>query len=276
MRTTKEVTEHDLSEAELWSRYGRDRGMEERNALLVRYMPLVKRIAKRIARRVPREVLLEDLEQVGSVGLLKGIEAYDPSRGVPFPCYASRRIHGAILDELRAADWVPRKVRRRARAEALAAGAPEAADGREPVSYDVQTTMKPTPELGRRWAAASKVVSLLTMSSLTVDLGRDPRAVETENCWQDHQSPDPCEVAIRNEVIDTLHTELSERQMTLLRLHYFEHRPCRDIAQHFGVSERRVYEMRAEIIRRLGTSANRSDRGRAARRPVASGGRTRR
>jgi RNA polymerase sigma factor for flagellar operon FliA len=102
--------------AQMWTVYRATRDRSLRDQLVLSYASLVKHVAGRVAVGLPPSVDRADLVSAGTVGLLEAIERYDPARGVPFESYAIGRIRGAIVDELRAADWVPRSVRAKARA----------------------------------------------------------------------------------------------------------------------------------------------------------------
>lgn len=261
MRKQDQSADGTASESELWDKYRDGRGIAERNAILLRHMPLVSRIAKYVHQRLPREVHVDDLVQVGSVGLMRAVEAYDPARGVPFPLYASRRIRGAILDDLRSADWVPRRVRQRVKAEVEAAEALEVELGRKPSPEEVRDSVKLPPDFRGPWAAASRVAAQLNLSSLNVDFGHGGTAPGMEDGWADPRSADPCDVAMRRELVDALLSGLTERQMTFVQLHYFKHRSFQDVARHLGVSERWAFKLGEQVARRIGTLADGGDRG---------------
>ena len=112
MRTT-EPTEHEL--ADLWSEYKSTASPRSRDVLIVHYSPLVKYVAGRVAVGLPQNVEQSDLVSYGMFGLIDAIDKFEPDRGFKFETYAISRIKGAILDELRSIDWVPRSVRSKVR-----------------------------------------------------------------------------------------------------------------------------------------------------------------
>ncbi|MCL6614847.1 MAG: sigma-70 family RNA polymerase sigma factor, partial [Firmicutes bacterium] len=105
----------ESGEQELWQEYFRTRSKAAREALILKYAPLVKYVAGRVAIGLPPNVDLDDLVSFGIFGLIDAIEKYDPDRGIKFETYAISRIKGAIIDELRSIDWVPRSIRFKAR-----------------------------------------------------------------------------------------------------------------------------------------------------------------
>src|SRR6266851_1689739 len=126
------VTHVDVDVPQLWRDYQTHKGVEHRNQLVEIYLPLVKYNAERIWSRLPDGVELDDLISAGIFGLMDAIEAFDPTRGVKFETYCVPRIRGAMLDELRTMDWVPRLVRSKASKMEAARKELEAALGRPP------------------------------------------------------------------------------------------------------------------------------------------------
>ncbi|MDC3283159.1 sigma-70 family RNA polymerase sigma factor [Planctomycetota bacterium] len=97
----------------LWSEYRDDERIEARNALIEYYRPFANMVARRLKSKLPRSVEYGDLESAGDVGLIQAVQKFDPSRGVPFEAFCNYRVRGAIIDELRRHDWVPRPMRTR-------------------------------------------------------------------------------------------------------------------------------------------------------------------
>ena len=116
MATQVSVPADSADLSEVWAAYQATRGRALREQLVLHYTPLVKHVAARVAVGLPSSVDRADLVSAGTLGLLEAIERFDAGRGAPFESYAMARIRGAIVDELRAADWVPRSVRAKARA----------------------------------------------------------------------------------------------------------------------------------------------------------------
>ncbi|MGL5147924.1 MAG: sigma-70 family RNA polymerase sigma factor, partial [Plesiomonas shigelloides] len=115
---------------------------QDRNSLLMRHVPLVKRIACHLMGRLPPSVLLEDLVQAGMIGLLEAQQNYDASKGASFETYAGIRIRGAMLDEIRRGDWIPRSVHRNSRSITEAIENLEKQLGRDPRDHEVAAYME--------------------------------------------------------------------------------------------------------------------------------------
>ena len=124
---------------EVWAEFKRSGDQGLRNRLIERYFYLVKVIGNRIAARLPRSIDVQDLRSAGVFGLIRAIENFDITRGTRFESYCATRVHGAILDELRAQDWVPRLVRNRADKYRKALSALKQRLGRDPSTREVKT-----------------------------------------------------------------------------------------------------------------------------------------
>src|SRR5437773_10326179 len=130
------ATHVDVDVQQLWRDYRAEPTVELRNQLLELYLPLVKYNAERIWARLPEGVELDDLISAGVFGLMDAIDAFDMTRGVKFETYCVPRIRGAMLDELRTMDWVPRLVRSKASKLGQATKQPEARLGRAPTEHE--------------------------------------------------------------------------------------------------------------------------------------------
>ncbi|MEE8578120.1 MAG: sigma-70 family RNA polymerase sigma factor, partial [candidate division Zixibacteria bacterium] len=140
---TRRVKRWDVTERD-WSRYQRLKSEETRKNLLSKYIPLVRNVATRMAMGFPRSVELNDLVSTGVIGLIEAFKNFDPERGVKFETYAVPRIRGAILDELRALDWVPRSTRAKSREIERAHMALENDLGRPPEKTELAKRMNLT------------------------------------------------------------------------------------------------------------------------------------
>ena len=111
MQMRKKVDPADIA---MWREFKRTNDLVLRNTLIEKYLPLVRYIAERVLSKLPQSIQLDDLQSAGVLGLMDAVRGYDPERGVKFETYCTTRIRGAILDELRSTDWVPRIVRSKA------------------------------------------------------------------------------------------------------------------------------------------------------------------
>jgi len=156
------VMDEDVSK--LWEGYRATGAPGLRNRLVERYLPLVKYNAERIGAKLPDEVDLQDLMSAGVFGLVDAIDSFDLNRGVKFETYCAPRIRGAILDELRSMDWVPRLVRSRAHRLDQATRILQAQMGRAPTTDELADHMKMPPDEFDRLIRDSRAVSQVSLS----------------------------------------------------------------------------------------------------------------
>jgi RNA polymerase sigma factor FliA len=214
-------------------------GVEERVAA---NLPLVGHLVRKTLSRVPGHVSHDDLTSAGMLALVQAAKAYDGERGASFATYASLRIRGALVDELRGLDWATRSVRRRARQVDDARGQIATALGRPAEQHEVAAALGiGVGELDahREDLARASVVSLQAFEQRSVD---DLLPAQTVT---------PAEIMEQRERVAYLHDaveQLPDRLRTVVRSHFFEDRPMAQIAERLGVSESRVSQLRAEAV----------------------------
>src|SRR5579871_2062978 len=159
------ITRVEVDIADVWTQFKKDQTNQElRNTLIERFLPLVKYNAERVWSKLPEGVDLNDLISAGVFGLMDAIEAFDMTRGVKFETYCVPRIRGAMLDELRTMDWVPRLVRSKASKVETARKAAEAQLGRPPADHEIAEKLQiPTEELEAMVGEAT-AVSLVSLN----------------------------------------------------------------------------------------------------------------
>jgi RNA polymerase sigma factor for flagellar operon FliA len=242
-------------EVVLWREYARatargagDRRVRDR--LVVHYTPLVRQVASKLGARLPSHVELADLVQSGVFGLIEAIERFRPDHGVRFEVYAAQRIRGAILDELRSQDWVPRLVRDRARELAYGRERLEARLGRQATEAELAV------ELGVPLADVDTASSPLRMVSIDAVLQRAAESGVSVSV-ADAPAGDDTDPVARLEVSEnrrTLHRSLAnleERDRQVLLLSYVENVTLARIGELLGVTESRVCKLRSRAINRL-------------------------
>jgi RNA polymerase sigma factor FliA len=238
----------------LWRDYRRsqDRGIRDR--LILSYAPLVKYVAGRLGSGLPAHVDEEDLVSYGLLGLMGAIERYDPDRDVKFETYAVARIRGAIFDELRALDWVPRSVRSRARDIERAIAELEKKHMRAPTDEEIAAKVGITEgeletslsEIGRTSIAA--LDELWTISSSGGD------QVALIDTIEDTTGPEPQSALAQTELKEALGegiARLPEREKLVVTLYYYEELTLREIGEVLGVTESRISQLHTKAILRL-------------------------
>ena len=216
---------------------------KERNDIVMEYTPLVRFVAKKIASRLPANMEIDDLISCGMLGLIDAVEKFDPERAVLFKTYAEHRIRGAILDELRAQDWVPRSVREMIKMVDSTSKKLEANLGRRASTVEMCDELKMELDEFYRLMNNIKPVKVLNINELT-DTTVNRLYEKTVN--NDFLDIDPLAMMtgksgkkrIQNEIAN-----LPERERTILLLYYFEQVNLREIGEILDLSESRVSQL---------------------------------
>ncbi|HYE94204.1 MAG TPA: FliA/WhiG family RNA polymerase sigma factor [Terriglobales bacterium] len=249
-----------IQDLEVWRGYRRTRDPAVRDTLVEKHLVLVKYAAARVAGRLPSHFRLDDLYSAGLVGFLAAIDDYDPERNVEFGAYASRRIRGAILDELRRLDCVPRRVRRLAREAARAIGILTQRLGRSPTDEEIAGEMGLDPDAYREWLSEG-----VTLISLDADADSEHGA-SVMDALEDPDTPDPVQAlegAERRALLGKLIDKLPPRERQVVSLYYHEELTMLEIGKVLGITESRVSQIHSSAILRLQASLRRTTRVRA-------------
>ena len=219
-----------------------------RNALVLRHYTLVQRIARQIHSRLPQSVELDDLISVGVVGLIESIARYNPSRGVPFDTYARHRIRGAILDALRAVDWVPHSVRRKAQSIEHARRSLRAERGRTPTEREMAERLGIELDDYRNLVRDSEIRQLLSLDAPAANDNPTPlvEQVASDSDLEEKTGEDELRTLVMGAV-----SRLPEREATALTLYYFHELPLKVVGEHLGVTESRACQLCGQGVKRL-------------------------
>lgn len=250
--STTAITAQDV--ALLWKRYGEDGDPAVREQLILHYAPLVKYVAGRVSVGMPAHVEHADLVSYGIFGLMDAIERFEPDRGYKFETYAVSRIRGAIIDELRSVDWVPRSVRTRARQVEAAMQRLEADLRRSPSEQEL------AEELAWRLDELQDTLARMSMTSIAaldevLDVGDGDR-ITLVDTLQDLTAVLPDESlddAETKRLLRQTLTRLTEREQTVLGLYYFEGMTLAQIGDVLGVTESRVCQIHTKAVLSLRT-----------------------
>jgi RNA polymerase sigma factor for flagellar operon FliA len=239
----------------LWRSYRASPGDKAlRDRLILTYAPLVKYVAGRLGSGLPAHVEEEDLVSYGLLGLIGAIERYDPNRDVKFETYAITRIRGAIIDELRALDWVPRSVRARAREIERAIAALEAKLHRPPTDEEIAEKIGITgDELEDSLTDISRS-SIAALDELWTVGGSGGDQVALIDTIEDADAPAPDSALAATELKEALGeaiTRLPEREKLVVTLYYYEELTLREIGEVLGVTESRVSQLHTKAVLRL-------------------------
>ena len=219
-------------------------------------MPLVRYNAERVWAKLPDGVDLNDLISAGVFGLMDAIEAFDLERGVKFETYCVPRIRGAMLDELRTMDWVPRLVRSKASKLEAARKEAEAELGRPPSDTEVAKKMGlPMEEYDKHKSEAS-AVNLVSLNKkwYETDSYKDVREIDI---IEDTKGEDPTDGIQKRDVMKLVTKGLNRNERLIIILYYYEELTMKEIGTTLGLSESRVSQMHSSIVARLKDQLNR-------------------
>ena len=235
---------------EVWAEYKKNKTEALRNILMENYLHLVRYNAERIHVKLPDEVELDDLMSAGIFGLMDAINAFDMERGVKFETYCAPRIRGAILDELRSMDWVPRLVRSRSHKLDGATKQLEVELGRAPTNEEVAERLKvPMGEFDKMQKDASAVgVVSLNRKWFETDSNKDVREIDI---LEDKKGGDPIREIQRKDLKELITKGLSRAERLIIILYYFEEMTMKEIGATLDLSESRVSQMHSSILARL-------------------------
>jgi RNA polymerase sigma factor for flagellar operon FliA len=238
----------------LWSEYKRtgDRGW--RDHLIVRYSPLVKFVAGRVSAGLPHTIEQSDLVSYGMFGLIDAIHKFDVTRRIKFETYAITRIKGAIIDELRTIDWVPRSVRAKARSVEQAYATLEASLGRAPTDDEVANQLQISEAELQQIFAQISYIGIVALDEV-VSAGR---AEQTDGATLGAMIADPgdgpmaaFEVEEMKQILAGAIGRLGEREKIVLTLYYYESLTLAQIGEVLGVTESRVCQIHTKAVMQL-------------------------
>jgi len=238
--------------AALWDDYGRDKSGEARERLILHYSPLVKFVAGRVAAGLPQSIEQSDLVSYGIFGLIDAIDKFDPERGFKFETYAISRIKGAIIDELRSIDWVPRSIRSKARAIERAYSKLENELKRSPDEQEMASELDITEaELGQTLSQIS-FVGVVALDEV-VNTGEKGGTTTVGDTVADRVN-DPVaafEVEEMKHLLADAINRMPDRERLVLTLYYYEALTLAEIGTVLGVTESRVCQIHTKAILQL-------------------------
>jgi RNA polymerase sigma factor FliA len=250
-RSSVPAAEDDDSVRKAWVEYKESGTKSAREALILNFSPLVKYVAGRVAVGLPANIEQADLISYGIFGLIDAIEKYEPDRGIKFETYAISRIRGAIIDELRAIDWVPRSVRFKAREVEKAYQALENKHKRPPSDSEIADEMGvSTDELNNIYTQLSSVSLVALDELMSVEGGQGDRLSLVETL-EDTKLAGPVETIESEEMKQILAeaiNRLPEREKIVITLYYYEGLTLAQIGRVLGVTESRVCQMHTKAV----------------------------
>lgn len=239
------------SVAQVWEDFKVNASATARDSLILNYSPLVKYVAGRVAVGLPANIDQADLVSYGIFGLIDAIEKYEPARGIKFETYAISRIRGAIIDELRAIDWVPRSVRSKARTIEKAYSELENRLKRPPSDGEIAEEMDISIEELNNIYTQLSTVSLIALDELMTVDGEKGDKLSLVDTLEDTKTVGPMEAFESEEMKDILAdaiNRLPEREKIVVTLYYYEGLTLAQIGEVLGVTESRICQMHTKAV----------------------------
>lgn len=244
-----EPIERDTADR-LWSAYRESPSQTNRNALMELYLPVVRYNAQRVHAKLPVSVDLGDLVSSGTFGLADAIAGFDPSRNIKFETYCAQRIRGAILDELRALDWVPRLVRSRSTQVDQARRSLTAKTGVSPTDGELRQQLGVDQDEFDKIKRDSSAVGVVSMSRSFSKQGSG-REVGEIDVMPDRRQVNPLSAISKRDLKELTTKGMNRQERMIVVLYYYESMTMREIGRVLDLSESRVSQMHTSILLRL-------------------------
>lgn len=232
----------------MWLRFKETGDPDIRAKLIEAYLPLVRYTAERLKGKLPQCVDIQEMISAGWIGLINAVDKFDPGRGILFETYCSMRIRGAILDDLRSRDWVPRLIRSKAHKLQKAKLALAFELGREPEDGEIARRMRLKPS---EFHALLKEVQVKTQLPIEGGRSDDDNDAQRIDLIEDRSQDSPLNRLSLKEVREVALRGLSPSEREVLTDYYFENKTMKEIGDKLGVSESRVCQINAQIMKLL-------------------------
>lgn len=233
----------------LWENYSKNRTPELREKIIIEYSPLVKLVAGRLSMYLGYNVEYEDLVGYGIFGLIDAIDKFDFFKNVKFETYASLRIRGAILDQIRKMDWIPRSVRQKQKKIDAAIMKIEAENGRVATDEEIAEQLDITIEELDNWNGQTKITSVVSLDEF-VEQGSEIKMDATKNSHFEQPELVVEKEELAREISAALE-ELTEKERSVVVLYYFEELTLKEISKVLEVSESRVSQLHTKAIQKM-------------------------
>ncbi|HLI88169.1 MAG TPA: FliA/WhiG family RNA polymerase sigma factor [Ktedonobacteraceae bacterium] len=238
---------------DIWEEFAETRCPALRDELITAYAPLARFVVGRLG--IPSTGLLEteDLVSYGMIGLINAIDRYDPGRGIRFEAFATARIRGAVIDQLRVLNWLPRSAVARMRQIEAALAKLEQQLGRPATEEETAAEIGVSTQRYRQMLMEASA-SILSLDAPLSSLAQEDDAASLGELLEDHNSYGPAEEVERQELVAALSAamqRLPEREQALLSLYYREELTMKEISRIMGISESRVCQLHMQAVMRL-------------------------
>lgn len=246
----KQLSLAEMKPDDVWRAYKVSPSNEIRNFLVEKFQHLVRYNAEKLRKKLPDEVDVNDLAQAGMFGLMDAIDTFDLERGVKFETFCARRIQGAMLDELRSMDVIPRLVRHRTARVETARKSFAAVNGRDPTENELAQHLGMGMEVLQKYLKDSRPATFVSLNRKCFE-GDSSRDVREIDILEDEAQVNPFDVTQRADLKDIITKGLSRAERLIVVLYYYEELTMKEIGMTLDLSESRVSQMHSSILARL-------------------------
>ncbi|MEE8105283.1 MAG: FliA/WhiG family RNA polymerase sigma factor [Planctomycetota bacterium] len=236
----------------LWDEFSTTGDPEIRNRLVEKYLYIVKYVSDRLGQKLPRSIPTEDIRSAASFGLIRAVENFDHKRGTRFETYCATRVKGAILDELRARDWVPRMIRNNTSKMNVIREELTRELGREPTPGELAHGLEVSKDKAETMIRESNFVSMFSFSRCEEEARRGDNEERTL-IYEDKNSEAPFERIFLKDLSDHVMKSLTHREKMVVLLYYVEDLSMKEIGKILNISESRVSQIRTTTLAKLRT-----------------------
>ncbi len=233
----------------LWKEYMSTKNSEIRDKIILEYAPLVKIVAGRLSIYLGYNVEYDDLVGYGIFGLIDAIDKFDYDKGVKFETYASLRIRGAILDQIRKMDWIPRSLRQKQKKMEAAISKIETQYGRPAKDEEIASELGIETEELIGWQGQAKITNIISLDEFVEAAGEKEVNAIKSNSYEQPES-----IALKNEIkqqlMDSLET-LTDKERKVILLYYYEELTLKEISKILEVSESRVSQLHTKALQKM-------------------------
>ena len=233
----------------LWENYGKTKSPEIREKLILEYAPLVKLVAGRLSMYLGYNVEYDDLVSYGIFGLIDAIDKFDSMKAVKFETYASLRIRGAILDQIRKMDWIPRTIRQKQKKIDAAMKEIETATGRAATDEEIAGSLGISEDDYLAWQSQMKVTNVVSLNEF-MESGSEVPAQQSNQ----YRFDGPEEVVEKKElkiILEQALSLLTEKEKKVILLYYYEDLTLKEISNVLEVSESRISQLHTRALQKM-------------------------
>ena len=234
----------------LWEEYSRNKTPELREQIIIEYAGLVKIVAGKLSIYLGYNVEYDDLVGYGTFGLIDAIDKYDFDKGVKFETYASLRIRGAILDQVRRMDWLPRTVRQKQKRMDAAYQKLEASTGKFATDEEIAAELEISVEELNQWQSQTKAAGMVSLDEY-LEQGNENGIVSGSESEDFAQPEKQMEQKTMKELLVQSLESLTEKEKKVVLLYYYEELTLKEISEVLEVSESRISQLHTKAIQKL-------------------------